>query len=174
MSKQVLILCGSDSDLPVIKPALEYLMQVCVEYEIHIASAHRTADYTASLAKGAKDNGFQVIICAAGGAAHLAGCVAAQTTLPVIGIPIKNDTMSGLDALYATVQMPPGIPVATVAINGAKNAAILATQIIALNDDEVYARLYCTKDLMKRDNLHKDARLQELGVDAYLEEKKKN
>lgn len=169
MSAQVLILCGSDSDLPVVRQAVDFFKDNDIAYEIHIASAHRTAAHTAELARQAEANGVRVIICAAGGAAHLAGCVAAQTILPVIGIPIKNDTLKGVDALYATVQMPPGIPVATVAINGAKNAAILALQMLALTDTAAADKMRAFKAKLAADNLAKDERLRDMGVEAYME-----
>ena len=173
MSKQILILCGSDSDLPIVKSAADFLDEIGVEYDLHIASAHRTPEHTAKLAHDAQEQGFKVIICAAGGAAHLAGCVAAQTVLPVIGIPIKNDTLKGVDALYATVQMPSGIPVATVAINGAKNAAILATQIIAISDENLKLKLEQYKNKLSNDNLAKDQKLHDIGLKSYLEGMKK-
>lgn len=171
MQPKILILCGSDSDLPVMKQATSFLSSQNIAYELHIASAHRTAQHTALLAKDAAARGIKVIICGAGGAAHLAGCVAAQTNLPVIGVPIKNDTLKGVDALYATVQMPPGIPVATVAINGAKNSAILAMQIIALSEPEIAVALCAMRKDMEQSNLQKDALLAEIGIDAYIETK---
>jgi len=128
---KVLVVMGSDSDLPVLKNCLKILRDFEVETEVHVCSAHRTPDRAAELAKNAKDNGVEVIIAAAGKAAHLPGVLAAFTTLPVIGIPIKSSTLDGLDSLLSIVQMPTGIPVATVAIDGAENAALLAVQIMA-------------------------------------------
>ena len=131
---------GSDSDLPVVEKAINALSELGVPFEVHVYSAHRTPVEAKDFAVNAK-NGFGAIIAAAGMAAHLAGAIAANTTLPVIGIPVKSTNLDGLDALLSTVQMPPGIPVATVAIDGAKNAAILAAQIIAVEDAELAAKL---------------------------------
>ena len=142
-----------------------------IPYEVHISSAHRAAAKTELLAKNAANEGFDVIIAAAGGAAHLAGVIAAQTALPVIGIPIKSGGLQGVDALYATVQMPAGIPVATVAIDGAKNAAILAAQIIGVADSAVRDKIAAFKKKMAEDLEKKDAKLQSLGVAGYLAQK---
>lgn len=139
--KKVAVIMGSDSDLPVVSKAFAVLEEYGVPYEVHIYSAHRTPKEAAEFAASARDNGFGVIICAAGMAAHLAGAFAAQTTLPVIGIPCKGPNFDGLDALLSTVQMPSGIPVATVAVNGSKNAALLAVQILAVNDPELTEKL---------------------------------
>ena len=139
--KKVGILMGSDSDLPIVKKAIDTLDALAIPYEVHVYSAHRTPLEAAQFAKSARENGFGAIIAAAGMAAHLAGAVAAQTTLPVIGIPCASAYLDGMDALLSTVQMPGGIPVATVAINGAVNAALLAAQMIALSDDELAAKL---------------------------------
>ena len=139
--KKVGIIMGSDSDLPVVQKAADVLSDFGVPYEIHIYSAHRTPVEAREFSTTAKEKGFGVIIAAAGMAAHLAGAMAAGTTLPVIGIPIKSEQMGGLDALLSTVQMPSGIPVATVAIDGAKNAAVLAVEILALSDEELSAKL---------------------------------
>lgn len=136
-SGKVAILMGSDSDLPVLADTIKTLEKFNVEYEALVCSAHRTPDLAVKYASEAEEKGISVILAAAGKAAHLAGVIAANTTLPVIGIPIKSSTMDGLDSLLSTVQMPSGIPVATVAINGAENAAILAVQILALCDDEL-------------------------------------
>lgn len=133
-SPRVLILAGSANDLPKVEPAQQVLHELGVSCELRVASAHRQPDLVATLAAGARERGVQVIICAAGAAAHLAGAVASRTTLPVIGIPISAGPLQGLDALLATVQMPTGVPVATVAIDGARNAALLAAQILALHD----------------------------------------
>ena len=139
--KKVGIIMGSDSDLPVVQKAADVLNDFGVSYEIHIYSAHRTPVEAREFSTTAKEKGFGVIIAAAGMAAHLAGAMAAGTTLPVIGIPIKSEQLGGLDALLSTVQMPSGIPVATVAIDGAKNAAVLAVEILALGDEELSAKL---------------------------------
>ena len=139
--KKVGIVMGSTSDLPVVRKAIDTLVSFDIPYEVHVFSAHRTPAEAAAFASNAKKNGFGVMIAAAGMAAHLAGAVAAQTTLPVIGIPCKSNTLDGIDALLSTVQMPSGIPVATVAIDGATNAALLAAQILALSDAELDAKL---------------------------------
>ena len=139
--KKVAVIMGSDSDWPVVKGACAQLQEFGIPYEAHILSAHRTPAAAAEFARGARQNGFGVLICAAGMAAHLAGAFAGNSTLPVIGIPMKGGAMDGLDALLATVQMPSGIPVATVAINGAKNAAVLAAQILAVTDERLAALL---------------------------------
>ena len=138
--KKVAIIMGSDSDWPVVKSACGVLKDFDVPFEAHILSAHRTPEAAAAFAKSARANGYGVILCAAGMAAHLAGAFAANTTLPVVGIPMKGGAMDGLDALLATVQMPSGFPVATVALNGAKNAAYLAVAILAVADDELAAK----------------------------------
>ena len=140
-NRKVSIVMGSDSDWPVVKGACSVLKDFGVEYEARILSAHRTPAAAAEFAKNARANGFGVILCAAGMAAHLAGAFAANTTLPVVGIPMKGGAMDGLDALLATVQMPSGFPVATVALNGAKNAAYLAVSILAVADEELAAKL---------------------------------
>ncbi len=161
MSKKVAVIMGSDSDLPVVKDAVKELKSYGVPYEVHVMSAHRTPELAAEFAGEAKENGFGVIICAAGMAAHLAGVVAGHTTLPVIGIPIKS-TFEGLDALLATVQMPSGIPVATVAVNGAKNAAVLAVQILALSDEALSDKLAAAKQKMIDGVKEKDAKIQQM------------
>lgn len=139
--KKVGIVMGSDSDLPIIRKATDMLDSLGIPFEVHVYSAHRTPDEARDFARNARKNGIGVLIAAAGMAAHLAGAIAANTTLPVIGIPCKSSNLDGMDALLSTVQMPTGIPVATVAINGAANAALLAAQIIALGDDELAAKL---------------------------------
>lgn len=139
--KKVAIIMGSDSDWPVVKSACTVLKDFGVSFEAHILSAHRTPEAAADFAKSARANGYGVILCAAGMAAHLAGAFAANTTLPVVGIPMKGGALDGLDALLATVQMPSGFPVATVALNGAKNAAYLAVAILAVADDDLAAKL---------------------------------
>lgn len=138
---QVLILMGSDSDLPVMEKAAEVLQEMGVAYELDISSAHRLPDKTAAYAKDARKRGIEVIIAGAGMAAHLAGVIAAHTTLPVIGVPLKSEALAGVDALYSTVQMPPGIPVATVAIDGAKNAAYLACSILSIKYPAIARKL---------------------------------
>ena len=139
--KKVGIIMGSDSDLPIVKKATDMLKSLDVPFEVHVYSAHRTPVEARDFALSARENGFGVLIAAAGMAAHLAGAIAANTTLPVIGIPCKGGMMDGLDALLSTVQMPTGIPVATVALNGAANAALLAAQIIAVEDKELAEKL---------------------------------
>ena len=139
--KKVGILMGSASDLPVVEKAVSALQEYGVPAEVHVYSAHRTPEEARDFALHARENGFGALICAAGMAAHLAGAAAANTTLPVIGIPCKSSALEGMDALLSTVMMPPGIPVATVAINGARNAALLAVQILAVSDGELAARL---------------------------------
>lgn len=141
MLKKVGIVMGSDSDLPVIRKTVSMLDALCVPYEVHVFSAHRTPDEARDFARSARKNGFGVLIAAAGMAAHLAGAIAANTTLPVIGIPCKSACFDGMDALLSTVQMPTGIPVAAVAVNGGGNAALLAAQILALGDEELTGRL---------------------------------
>lgn len=132
--KKVGIIMGSDSDLPIVQKAIDTLSELSIPYEVHVYSAHRTPEEARDFAREARNNGFGAIIAAAGKAAHLAGALAANTTLPVIGIPIKSTTLDGMDALLATVQMPAGVPVATVAIDGAVNAALLSAQILAVDD----------------------------------------
>ncbi len=139
--KKVAIIMGSDSDLPVVKPAIDTLRTLGIPFEVHIYSAHRTPLEARDFAVNAAANGFGALIAAAGKAAHLAGAIAAATMLPVIGIPVKSSTLDGLDALLSTVQMPAGIPVATVAIDGAKNAALLAAQMLAISDGGLYQKL---------------------------------
>ena len=139
--KKVGVIMGSDSDLGVVEKAVNTLKDFGVPTEVHVFSAHRTPVQAADFAKNAKDNGFGAIICAAGMAAHLAGAIAANTTLPVIGIPVQSKNLGGMDALLSTVQMPSGIPVATVAIDGATNAALLAIQILAVEDAELANKL---------------------------------
>ena len=157
--KKVGIVMGSASDLPILKKSFEMLDTLGVPYEAHVYSAHRTPTEAAEFAANAKANGFGVIIAAAGMAAHLAGAIAARTTLPVIGIPCKSTNLDGMDALLSTVMMPSGIPVATVAIDGAKNAAILAAEIIALGDDELAAKLVALREKDAKAALEKDAEI---------------
>ncbi len=161
MSKKVGILLGSDSDLPVVEKAFSVLRELGIPFEAHIYSAHRTPLEAAEFTKGARDTGFGVLIAAAGMAAHLAGAVAANTTLPVIGIPCKSSTLDGLDALLSTVQMPSGIPVATVAIGGAANAALLAAEILAVSDEALAERLALRREAERQKVLEKDRALCE-------------
>lgn len=158
--KKVAVIMGSDSDLPAVKPAIDKLKSFGVPVEAHVMSAHRTPALAADFAANARKNGFGVIIAAAGKAAHLGGVLAAHTTLPVIGIPMKGGAMDGLDALLATVQMPSGIPVATVALNGAKNAAWLAAEILALGDEALAAKLDAERVAMARQIAAKEEKLQ--------------
>lgn len=155
--KKVGIIMGSDSDLPVIKKAVAMLDSLGIESEVHVFSAHRTPDEARDFTRAARNAGFGVLIAAAGMAAHLAGAVAANTTLPVIGIPCKSTNLDGLDALLATVQMPTGIPVATVAIDGGANAALLAAQILAVEDKELAAKLDAKRASDAAKVLEKDA-----------------
>ncbi|MBE6552254.1 MAG: 5-(carboxyamino)imidazole ribonucleotide mutase [Ruminococcaceae bacterium] len=155
--KKVGIVMGSDSDLPIIKKATDMLKSLDIPFEVHIYSAHRTPEEARSFALSARENGFGAIIAAAGMAAHLAGAIAANTTLPVIGIPCKSSNLDGLDALLSTVMMPTGIPVATVAIDGGGNAALLAAQIIAVEDKELAARLDTKRAADAAKVLKKDA-----------------
>ncbi|OGG49995.1 5-(carboxyamino)imidazole ribonucleotide mutase [Candidatus Kaiserbacteria bacterium RIFCSPHIGHO2_01_FULL_54_36b] len=165
------ILMGSDSDLPVMQDAAKVLEELGIGSEVHALSAHRTPTAVVEYVKASEANGYKVFICGAGGAAHLAGVVAAHTALPVIGVPIMNKTAAGVDALFSTVQMPPGIPVATVAINGAKNAGILAAQIIGAGDSNILQNVRTFKEKMTQDIGAKDAELQEKGFKKYLEDK---
>ena len=158
--KKVAVIMGSDSDWPVVKGAVEQLKKFGIPYEAHILRAHRTPAAAAEFASNARKNGFGVLICAAGMAAHLAGALAGNSPLPVIGIPMKGGVNDGLDALLATVQMPSGIPVATVAVNGAKNAAVLAAQILAVSDDELAAKLDADRADMAATIAKKEAALQ--------------
>lgn len=160
MVKKVAVIMGSDSDFDVVSAGIKQLKALDIPVEVHVMSAHRTPERASAFAAGAKEAGFGVIIAAAGMAAHLAGVLAANTTLPVIGIPIRS-TFDGMDALLATVQMPSGIPVATVAVNGAKNAALLAAQILALGDDALASRLEQMKAEMAEGVAQKDVAIQE-------------
>ena len=158
--KKAAVIMGSDSDWPVVKAACRQLKDFGIPYEAHILSAHRTPAAAAEFARSARANSFGVLICAAGMAAHLAGAFAANTTLPVIGIPMKGGALDGLDALLSTVQMPSGIPVAAVALNGAKNAAVLAAQILAVSDDALAARLEAQRAEMAEGIVEKEKTLQ--------------
>lgn len=159
--KKVAIIMGSDSDLPVVRKAIDVLREYEVPFEVHVFSAHRTPEQARTFASLAADNGFGVLIAAAGKAAHLAGAIAANTVLPVIGIPIKASALEGMDALLSTVQMPAGIPVATVAIDGAANAAILAVQILAIDDVDLSAKLLAARQKSARAVLEKDREILE-------------
>ena len=157
--KKVAVIMGSDSDWPVVKGACQQLETFGIPYEAHILSAPRTPAAAADFARSARANGFGVLIAAAGKAAHLAGALAAQTTLPVIGIPVKSSTLDGLDALLSTVQMPSGMPVATVAIDGAANAALLAAQILAVEDEALAEKLLAMRKAQHDAVIAKDAAL---------------
>ncbi len=158
--KKVAVIMGSDSDWPQVKGACAQLKELGIPFEARILSAHRTPAAAAEFAKTARENGFGVLICAAGMAAHLAGAFAANTTLPVIGVPMKGGALDGLDALLSTVQMPSGIPVAAVALNGAKNAAVLAAQILAVSDDALADKLNAAREKMAAQIAKKEAKLQ--------------
>ncbi len=158
--KKVGIIMGSDSDLPVVEKAMDKLRAFGVPFEVHVYSAHRTPEETRAFSAGAREAGFGVLIAAAGKAAHLAGALAANTTLPVIGIPVKSSTLDGLDALLSTVQMPTGIPVATVAIDGAANAALLAMEMLSISDDGLAARLAQARAEESAQVLEKSARIE--------------
>ncbi len=159
--KKVGIVMGSDSDLPVVEKAIAVLEEYGVPFEVHVYSAHRTPVEARDFTVSARENGFGAIIAAAGMAAHLAGAIAANTTLPVIGIPVKSKNLDGLDALLSTVQMPTGIPVATVAIDGAANAAILAIQMLAIEDKSLAAKLLENREAGTRKVLEKNAAICE-------------
>lgn len=164
----VSIIMGSDSDLPVMKLAAEFLDKMEVSYEIKIVSAHRTPDRLFEYSKKARENGIKVIIAGAGGAAHLPGMVASLTSVPVIGVPIKTSTLSGVDSLYSIVQMPGGIPVATVSINGGLNAGILASEILGVFDSSLYKRLSDYKKSLETMVIEKSDKLETEGYQIYL------
>lgn len=166
------IIMGSDSDLPVMSDAAKVLDEFSVPYEMTIVSAHRTPDRLVHYGKNAIDWGFKVIIAGAGGAAHLPGMIASLTTLPVIGVPVQSKTMSGLDSLYSIVQMPPGVPVATVAINGARNAGLLALQILATSDEKLETLLIKYKKSLQESVVEKAEKLEKKGYHKYLTQKK--
>jgi len=167
----VAIIMGSDSDLPIMKDAAKFLDDMGISYEMKVLSVHRTPEKAFEYAEVLKNNDVKVIIAGAGGAAHLPGVFAALVpTVPVIGIPIHTKTLGGVDSLYSIVQMPSGIPVATVAINGAKNAGILATSILAVGNEELKAKLANFKETLKDAVTKKDEKLQDLGYNAYLEQ----
>lgn len=170
MEAVVGIIMGSDSDLPVMSEAAKILDELGVPYELTVVSAHRTPDRMYDYAKAAKDRGLKAIIAGAGGAAHLPGMVASLTSLPVIGVPVKTRTLSGVDSLYSIVQMPPGIPVATVAINGAKNAGILAAKMLASFDEKISEAVIAYMDGLKAMVEGKASHLEDIGYKPYLEE----
>ena len=159
--KKVAVIMGSDSDLPVVTPAIKQLKELNIETEVRVMSAHRTPKQAQAFAENAADNGFGVIIAAAGMAAHLGGVLAASTTLPVIGIPCSAKVLDGLDAMLATIMMPPGIPVAAVGVNAAKNAALLAAEILAVGDEALAAKLKAMRQEMADAVIEKDKALQE-------------
>ena len=169
MAIHVGIIMGSDSDLPVMSEAAKVLDELGIAYELTVVSAHRTPKRLYTYSESAADKGLKVIIAGAGGAAHLPGMVASLTPLPVIGVPVKSSTMSGIDSLYSIVQMPPGVPVATVAINGAQNAGILAAQIIGSSDKSVLDRVTAFKSSMENRVLDKADRLEDIGFKSYLD-----
>ena len=164
------IIMGSDSDLPVMKDAAEFLDELDIPYEVTIVSAHRTPKRLYEYAEKAIDNGLSVIIAGAGGSAHLPGMVASITTLPVIGVPIKTKSLDGADSLYSIVQMPPGIPVATMAINGAKNAGIFATSILSTGNKELTGKLRVFKEQLNKTVTDKAKKLENIGYKEYLNE----
>ena len=170
MAPQVGIIMGSDSDLPVMSEAAKILDKLDVSYELTVISAHRTPDRMYEYAKKAHERGIKVIIAGAGGAAHLPGMTAALTTVPVIGVPVKTKALSGVDSLYSIVQMPPGIPVATVAINGAQNAGILAAQMIGSFDEKVHENVFKYKNDLEEMVEKKAEKLENIGFSKYLEE----
>jgi 5-(carboxyamino)imidazole ribonucleotide mutase len=161
MAAQIGIIMGSDSDLEVMEEAATVCEEFGISYEMHVMSAHRSPDETANFAKQAHQRGFKVIIAGAGGAAHLAGVLAAHTPLPVIGIPVKSKTLQGHDSLLSMVQMPPGVPVATVAIDGGRNAGLLAVQMLALHNADLFARVAKFKEQLAEGTREKDRKLQE-------------
>ncbi len=164
------IIMGSESDLPVMKESAEILEEFGVPYEITIVSAHRTPERMYEYAKSAEERGIEVIIAGAGGSAHLPGMTASLTTLPVIGVPIQSKSLKGLDSLLSIVQMPAGIPVATVAINNAKNAGLLAVQMLAIKYPELREKLKAYREKMKKDVTKRGEKLREIGYRAFLQE----
>jgi len=172
MNPKVAVIMGSDSDLPIIKETTEVLDQFKIKYQLHVLSAHRTPEKTIAFAKKAYQKGIKVIIAGAGGAAHLPGIIAAFFPLPVIGLPIKSKTLNGLDSLYSIVQMPPGVPVGTVAINGAKNAALLALEILAVSDNKIKEALLSFRKKQQQTVKEKSKKLNRLGAKEYLKTKK--
>ena len=171
MKPQIAIIMGSDSDLPVMQDAAKVLDDFKIPYELTVVSAHRTPVKMAEFAQKAKAKGIKVIIAAAGGSAHLPGMTAANTTLPVIGVPIMTKSMQGLDSLLSIAQMPPGVPVAAVAVNGAKNAAILALQILSIGNESISKKLEDYKKTMEDDVIYKAQKLEKIGYQKYLKNK---
>ena len=165
---KVAIIMGSDSDLPIMKEAADFLSEMEIPFEITITSVHRTPNRLYEYAESARNRGISIIIAGAGGAAHLPGMTASITTLPVIGVPIQTKALSGIDSLYSIVQMPPGIPVATMAINGAKNAGILAASILSINDEKIADKLNKYKNELKDMVINKAEKLENIGYEAYL------
>lgn len=175
MSKpKVAIIMGSDSDLPIMSEAAKLLDEFGVSYELTVVSAHRTPKRMYEYANSAAKHGLKVIIAGAGGSAHLPGMTASLTSLPVIGVPIKTKTMKGIDSLFSIVQMPPGVPVATVAINGARNAGILAVQILAANDKSLQRKLSKFKESLDHEVIKKAKKLEKIKFEEYLNESNKN
>lgn len=168
MKPLVGIVMGSDSDLPVMAEAARMLESFGVPHEVSIVSAHRTPERLRTYAHEARERGIMLIIAGAGGAAHLPGMLAAFCTVPVIGVPVQSKVLSGIDSLYSIVQMPPGVPVATVAINGSKNAALLAVEMLAMNDAGLVEKLAAYRENMEGEVLHKAQELEDGGPDAYL------
>ena len=170
MSKALVgIIMGSDSDLPVMSAAALMCEEFGIEFELDIVSAHRTPEKLVAYAKSAEERGLKVVIAGAGGAAHLPGMVASETSLPVIGVPVRSSSLDGMDSLLSIVQMPGGVPVATVAINGAKNAGILAAQIIGASDTALREKITAYKNTMKNEVERKSEKLQKLAYKKYLE-----
>jgi 5-(carboxyamino)imidazole ribonucleotide mutase len=163
------IIMGSDSDLPVFAEAAKVLEDFGVSYDITVGSAHRSPERAKKYSETARERGMQVIIAGAGGAAHLAGVIAAHTTLPVVGLPVKSKSLDGLDSLLSTVNMPPGIPVATVGIDAGKNAGLLAVQILATSDKELADKFVAYKEKMAKDQDEKGNKLSEIGYKKYLQ-----
>lgn len=171
MSKPLVgIIMGSDSDLPVMSAAAQMCEKFGIEYEVSIVSAHRTVDRLIEYSKTAEDRGLKVIVAGAGGAAHLPGMVAAITSLPVVGVPVRGSNLEGMDSLLSIVQMPGGVPVATVAVNGAKNAGILAAQIIGSHDTDIRSKITDYKNEMKKEVEAKVEKLDKLQYQAYLDQ----
>lgn len=164
------IIMGSDSDLPVMQDAAKVLDELGVQHEVQIVSAHRTPEWMAEYAKSARERGIKVIIAGAGGAAHLPGMVEAFGAVPVIGVPIRTSALAGIDSLFSIVQMPPGRPVGTMAIGGAKNAGIYAAQLLAMHDDALFERIEEYKKKLQADVAAKNGRLQSSGFKKYLED----
>lgn len=172
MTARIGIIMGSDSDLPVMQEAAKILDEFQIAYELSIVSAHRTPEKMYDYAVSARSRGIQVIIAGAGGAAHLPGMVASMTELPVIGVPVQSKSMNGLDSLYSIVQMPPGVPVATVAINGARNAGILAAQILGCADSRIADLVAAFKESMKAEVVEKAGKVERMGFGEYLKQMK--